>query len=236
VKRGVKGLSDPLRVFELEGAAQARTRLEVSRARGFTKFVGRHDEMAALEAAFARAIGGSAQVVGVVGEPGLGKSRLCFEFLERCRARGLSIFEGHGFPHGRALALLPMLELFRSFFGITEQDADQVAREKIAGRFLLLDESLREVLPLLFDLLSVGRGGALSRPSRSLARAPSRTSSGESTRRRLSRRRWPGRSAGRRRRRETGGREEPASSLHAPVESIGRRSDSIVGTSSETVG
>jgi predicted ATPase len=111
--------------------------------------------MAALEAALGRAIGGSAQVVGVVGEPGLGKSRLCFEFLQRCRARGLSIFEGHGVPHGRSLPLLPILELFRSFFGITDQDSDQAAREKIAGRFVLLDESLREVLPLVFDLLGV---------------------------------------------------------------------------------
>ena len=73
--------------------------------------------------------------------------RLCFEFLERCRARGLAIFEAHGVPHGKALPLLPMLELFRSFFGITDEDPDQIAREKIAGRFLLLDEGLREVLP-----------------------------------------------------------------------------------------
>jgi predicted ATPase len=111
--------------------------------------------MATLEAALARAIGGSAQVVGIVGEPGVGKSRLCFEFLERCRARGLAIYEAHGVPHGKALPLLPMLELFRNFFGITDEDPDQIAREKIAGRFLLLDESLREVLPLLFDLLGV---------------------------------------------------------------------------------
>ena len=89
--------------------------------------------MAALEAALARTIAGNAQVVGIVGEPGVGKSRLCFEFLERCRARGLAVFEAHGVPHGKTLPLLPMLELFRSFFGITEQDADQAAREKIAG-------------------------------------------------------------------------------------------------------
>jgi predicted ATPase len=69
------------------------TPLEVSRSRGFSRFVGRLDEMAALEAALAHATAGSAQVVGIVGEPGVGKSRLCFEFLERCRAQGLSIFE-----------------------------------------------------------------------------------------------------------------------------------------------
>jgi class 3 adenylate cyclase len=151
----VKGVSEPIRVYELEGMGALHTPLELSRSRGFSRFVGRLDEMAALEAALAHAIAGSAQVVGIVGEPGVGKSRLCFEFLERCRAQGLAIFEAHGVPHGKALPLLPMLELFRSFFGITAQDSDQVAREKIAGRFLLLDEGLREVLPLVFDLLGV---------------------------------------------------------------------------------
>ncbi len=151
----VKGVSEPIRVYEVEGMGALHTPLELSRSRGFSRFVGRLDEMAALEAALAHATAGSAQVVGIVGEPGVGKSRLCFEFLERCRARGLAIFEAHGVPHGKALPLLPMLELFRSFFGITAQDSDQAAREKIAGRFLLLDEGLREVLPLIFDLLGV---------------------------------------------------------------------------------
>jgi class 3 adenylate cyclase/tetratricopeptide (TPR) repeat protein len=151
----VKGVSEPVRVHELEGMGALHTPLEVSRSRGFSRFVGRVDEMATLEAALARAIGGNAQVVGIVGDPGVGKSRLCFEFLERCRARGLAIYEAHGVPHGKALPLLPMLELFRSFFGITAQDSDEVAREKIAGRFLFLDDGLREVLPLFFDLLGV---------------------------------------------------------------------------------
>src|SRR5262249_38393296 len=64
-------------------------------------------------------------------------------------------FETHGVPHGKALPLLPMLELFRRFFGIRDEDPDQIAREKIAGRYVLLDESLREVLPQVFDLLGV---------------------------------------------------------------------------------
>src|SRR5262245_27759935 len=151
----VKGVSEPIRVYDLEGVGALHTPLEVSRSRGFSRFVGRVDEMAALEAALARAIGGNAQVVGIVGEAGVGKSRLCFEFLERCRARDLAISEAHGVPHGKALQLLPMLELLRSFFSITEQDSDQAVREKIAGRYVLLDESLREALPLVFDLLGV---------------------------------------------------------------------------------
>ena len=119
----VRGLSQPVGVFELEGVGRVRTRLEVSRARGFTKFVGRQSEMAALEAALEQAIAGNAQVVGVVAEPGTGKSRLCYEFAERCRAREIPVYEAHGVAHGKAVPLLPILEFFRGYFGITEHDA-----------------------------------------------------------------------------------------------------------------
>src|SRR6184192_103004 len=85
----VKGVREPVRVHELEGTGTLRTRLDLSRARGFSRFVGRADETAALEAALARALEGDGQVVGVVADAGVGKSRLCFEFLERCRARGI---------------------------------------------------------------------------------------------------------------------------------------------------
>jgi adenylate cyclase len=111
--------------------------------------------MQMLESALARAREGHAQIVGIVGEAGLGKSRLCYEFLERCRARGLMTYETTGVAHGKAIPFLPMLRLFRAFYGITEQDSDATARERIAGRLLLLDERLRETLPLNFDFLGV---------------------------------------------------------------------------------
>src|SRR5262249_18799001 len=123
----LKGLNDPLHVFELEGVGRLRTRLDVSRWRGFTKFVGRQSELAALEAALENASSGNAQVVGVVAEPGTGKSRLCYEFVERCRTRGIPIYEGHGASHGKAIPLLPILEFLRSSFGITEHDTAQAA-------------------------------------------------------------------------------------------------------------
>jgi class 3 adenylate cyclase len=151
----IKGLSDPLHVFELEGVGRVQTRLDVSRARGFTKFVGRQDEMAALEAALERTVSGNAQVIGIVAEPGTGKSRLCYEFAERCRAREIPVYEGHGVAHGKAVSLLPILEFFRSYFGITEHDTARAARDKIAGRILLLDGTLAEELPLMFDFLGV---------------------------------------------------------------------------------
>jgi len=151
----LKGLREPIRVHELEGAGTLRTRFEVSRARGLSKFVGRGDEMAALEAALARAREGHGQVVGVVAEPGVGKSRLCFELLERCRARGLRTLEGRALAHGRNVPFLTILQVFRAYYGITDQDSDRVAREKIAGRLLLLDEAFREDLPILFEFHGV---------------------------------------------------------------------------------
>jgi class 3 adenylate cyclase/tetratricopeptide (TPR) repeat protein len=151
----IKGLSEPLHVFELEGVGRVRTRLDVSRARGFNKFVGRQSEMAALEASLQQAIGGNAQVVGVVAEAGTGKSRLCYEFTEHCRAREIPVYEAHGVAHGKAIPLLPVLEFQRSYFGITDQDAPRAARDKIAGRMVLLDETLADGLQLMFEFLGV---------------------------------------------------------------------------------
>src|SRR5205807_116671 len=102
-KLTVKGVKEPVRVYELQGLGRLRTRLEVSRARGFSKFVGRQSEMSALEAALEQANAGNAQVIGVVAEPGTGKSRLCHEFAERCRARGIAVHEAHGVAHGKAV-------------------------------------------------------------------------------------------------------------------------------------
>jgi class 3 adenylate cyclase/tetratricopeptide (TPR) repeat protein len=151
----VKGVQEPVIAHELAGVGAMRTRLDVSRSRGFSKFVGRAEEMAVLENAFMRAQAGHGQVVGVVADAGTGKSRLCFEFLERLRAEGTTVYTAHGVAHGKAIPYLPILELFRGFFAITEQDSAERAREKIAGRLLLLSETFRESLPMVFDFLGV---------------------------------------------------------------------------------
>jgi predicted ATPase len=100
------------------------------------------NEMNILETALGRARNGHGQVVGVVGDPGLGKSRLCFGFVEQCRAEGIRVIEGHCPAHGKSIPYLPILEIYRNYFGITTQDSAVDARHKLAGALLLLDESL----------------------------------------------------------------------------------------------
>ena len=149
----VKGAREPLRVFVLEGPAPPRS--ASATRRGTSRLVGRASEMARLEEALTRAAEGHAQVVGVVGEPGVGKSRLCDEFALSAIARGISVRRTAGVSHGGEVPLLPILAFFRSYFGITEADSAAQARERISDRLLALDPAFRDDLPLFFDFLEV---------------------------------------------------------------------------------
>src|SRR5262249_48003160 len=132
----VRGAAEPLRVFDLQGPRGPR--LDASRARGFPRFVGRAAETTFLETALEQAVGGETQVVGVVGEAGVGKSRLCLELVQRWRARGVPVHEAHCLSYGRALPFLPILQLFRSYFDIAEQDDAAAARPHNRGTPLLV--------------------------------------------------------------------------------------------------
>ena len=151
----VKGVAEPVRVFELERASALHTRIEVAAAQGLSRFVGRVEEMSELEHAWERAAAGDGQVVGVVGEAGVGKSRLCYEFAERCRTRGVDVYQAHALAHAKSVPFLPVVEFLRGVFDVSTSDDDRAAREKVAGRLLLLDDSFREFLPLVFDFLGV---------------------------------------------------------------------------------
>jgi class 3 adenylate cyclase len=151
----VKGVEEPVRVAELEGLGRMRTRLDRSRARGLSKFVGRDEEMERLETALRRSLAGDGQVVGVMAEAGSGKSRLCFEFLERCRAREITIRTATGVPHGRAVPLQPILEFYREVFGATDDDTEPQVRQKIAGSLAQIAPDELPSLPLLYDFMRV---------------------------------------------------------------------------------
>ena len=155
-KTDLKGLTEALPLFELEATGSARNRLDVSITRGLSRFVGRATEMQTLQAALAHAESGHGQVIGIVGEPGLGKSRLCFEFIEHCRRQKIPVFEAHCPAHGKNIPYLPILELFRNYFDIKTDDDAAQARQKIAGTLTLLDPALSESLPVLFEFMGVG--------------------------------------------------------------------------------
>ena len=124
-KQEVKGASEPLRVFALRGVGPARGALDVSRLRGLTPFVGRERELEHLEEVVELALAGEGQTVGLVGEPGVGKSRVCAEFAARCRERGMAVIEASAHAHTSAVPFLAVLEMLRSFFGIVQGDSDE---------------------------------------------------------------------------------------------------------------
>ncbi len=167
----LKGLPQPARVFELLGRGPLRTRLDAARERGLTRFVGREPELAELEHALARTARGSGELVAVIADAGVGKSRLCREFALRCRARGLRVLETRGVSHGRNLPLLPFAELARAACGVDEGDERREARQKIAGALVLLDGRLEPSLPRLLDLLGVGEEQGPARPPDAEGRA-----------------------------------------------------------------
>jgi class 3 adenylate cyclase/tetratricopeptide (TPR) repeat protein len=149
----VKGLEAPIEVYELAGAGPARTRLQAAAARGLTRFVGRQGEMAALRGALERAGAGQGQVVALVGEPGVGKSRLFWEFTRSHRTRGWLILESSSVSYGKAAAHLPLIDLLRAYLRIEDGDTAQRVREKVTGKVLTLDERLKDLIPPLLWLL-----------------------------------------------------------------------------------
>ena len=163
-RREIKGVAQPMSIYDLEGAGTFRTRLDRSRARGLSVFVGRDRDMASLETALERS-GASGQVIGLMAEAGAGKSRLCAEFVERCRARGIPVLEARGVPHGKAMPMLPMLELWRAWYGIGEDDSPEIARTKISQTLLAMNQSYREDLPVIYDLFGVPDPASPSPPA-----------------------------------------------------------------------
>src|SRR5262249_27469532 len=111
----VKGVTEPVEVFELTGASAVRTRLQAARARGLTRFVGRDVEVDQLRQAAEQARRGRGQVVAVVGDPGVGKSRLFHEFLQSHHLHGWLVLEASSVSYGQATPFLPLADLLRRY-------------------------------------------------------------------------------------------------------------------------
>jgi predicted ATPase/class 3 adenylate cyclase len=149
----VKGMDAPVETYELVGTGALRTRMQVSAARGLTRFVGRDTEMQALYAALEHARAGRGQVAALVGEPGVGKSRLVWELTHSHRTEGWTILESGSVSHGKATPWLPVVDLLKAYFRVEQRDDARAVREKVLGKLLALDEELRPLLPALLALL-----------------------------------------------------------------------------------
>src|SRR5712692_8951528 len=153
----VKGLSEPINVYEVNGLGPLRTRLQRAAGRGLTKFVGREREMEALKHAAEQARGGRGQIVAAMAEPGVGKSRLFFEFKATSQSSWM-VLETISISYGKASAYLPVIDLLRNYFDITVADDERKRREKVTGRVLALDRGLEDTLTYLFSLLGIVEG------------------------------------------------------------------------------
>ena len=150
----VKGVTEPVDVYEVTGIGPLRTRLQRAAARGLTKFVGRQSEMDALKRAAEQAQVGRGQIVAVMADPGVGKSRLFYEFKATSQS-GSMVLEAFSVSHGKASAYLPVLDLLAEYFEIDRDDDDRKRRERVLGKVLGLDRTLEDTLPYLNSLLGV---------------------------------------------------------------------------------
>jgi tetratricopeptide (TPR) repeat protein len=149
----VRGLTEPVEVFELTGASGHRRRLQAAVARGLTRFVGRETEIAALAQALAQAGTGHGQFVAAVGEAGVGKSRLLYEFVHSYHTQGWLVLEAASVSYGKATPYFPVADLLKRYMHVEDGDEPRTVRAKVTGHLLTLDESLQDTIPALLALL-----------------------------------------------------------------------------------
>src|SRR6266853_1965046 len=151
----VKGLVEPVEVWELVGASGLRQRLQAAVARGLTQFVGRQPELDALHQALEHAGAGHGQVAAIVGEAGVGKSRLVYECIHSHRTRAWLVLESASVSYGKATPYFPVVELLKRYLHIEDTDEPRTVRAKVTGHILTLDEALHDTIPALLSLLDV---------------------------------------------------------------------------------
>ena len=151
----VKGLADAVEVYALTGASAQRTRLHAAAARGLTRFVGRGAELEQIRRALTLAGDGHGQLVAIVGEPGVGKSRLVYEFTHSHRTQEWLILEARSVSYGKATSYLPVIDLLKAYFKVDDRETHREIREKVTGKLLTLDRTLEPTLPAFLALLDV---------------------------------------------------------------------------------
>jgi predicted ATPase/class 3 adenylate cyclase len=149
----VRGMSEPVEVFELVGASTLRGRLQAAVARGLTRFVGREAELTAVRQALEQAGAGHGQVVAVAGEAGVGKSRLVYECVHTHHTQGWRVLESASVSYGKATPYFPVVDLLKRYVHAEDADEPRTVRARVTGQVLTLDETLQETIPALLWLL-----------------------------------------------------------------------------------
>jgi class 3 adenylate cyclase len=150
----IKGISEPVNVYEVIGPGALRGHFELAAQRGLTKFVGREHELAQLRRALEFAVGGRGQIVAVVADAGTGKSRLFYEFKATVPPT-CKLLEAYSVSHGKASAWLPVLDLLHRYFSIQIEDSPGLRRKKVRDKLAALDPALSEGGPYLLGLLGI---------------------------------------------------------------------------------
>jgi class 3 adenylate cyclase/tetratricopeptide (TPR) repeat protein len=154
----IKGKAEPVNAYEVVRARGLRTRLEVGAERGLTPFVGREPELTLLQERWAEVKAGRGQGVCLMGEAGIGKSRLLLEFQRRIADEPVTWLTGRCISYGKEMAYLPIIDLLKHNFQVEEGDDDATVSAKIEQGMVALGEELQPAIPYVKYLLSVPPG------------------------------------------------------------------------------
>ena len=154
----IKGVVEAVDVYELTGSGPARYRLQAAAVRGLSRFVGRHDELERLREAFARARTGAGRLIALVGEAGVGKSRVIREFLEGPWVEGAIVLEGRPLAYRKTPSWFPVIDALRRYFQVDRLEEEPIIREKITSKVLELDRALAPAVPALLALADLDPG------------------------------------------------------------------------------
>jgi predicted ATPase/class 3 adenylate cyclase/ribosomal protein L40E len=151
----VKGKSQPVKAYSVIGKTDRKVRFDLSLERGLTRFVGREKELGLIKDSLEKVKKGHGQIIGIIGEAGLGKSRLVHEFKTTFRDKDVSYLEGNCISYGKSFSYLPIIEILKNSFEIDDRDDDDLIKTKVEIATNRIDGRLRDTIPLILDLLSV---------------------------------------------------------------------------------
>ena len=148
-----KGVSRPFEAFEIVAATTARTRVQAAATRGLTPLVGRQTEIEVFSKLVEQAASGKGQILAMVGEPGMGKSRLVHEFAQHQLRPGWLVLEGASVSYGKATPYFPLVEMLRHYLQIVDGEGSDNIRAEVVTQILALDNMLKDAIPPILSLL-----------------------------------------------------------------------------------